>query len=346
LRTRELDGAEAFSGDPGILGTESQQRRWRASNSLLWIVSRRLLIGALVLFFVSALSFVLVSLTPGDAARAILGPYAPPATYVQLRHSLGLDLPLYEQYWRWLTHAAHGDLGRSLVTSEKTTDVINKRLPVTISLLLVSSIVISLLGVGIGIFSAVRGGRVGRSVDGFAIAGFALPSFWVGALLISFFAVRLRWFPATGYTPLSQSPVDWIRSLTLPVLALTLGSVAAIAKLTREAMLDALASEYVRMAKASGISPRSIIFRHALKNASMRIVTMTGLLVVGLLSGTIFVESVFALPGLGGMAVTSSMQHDLPVIQGIVIYFTVIVVVVNLLVDLTYTFLNPKVRVR
>jgi peptide/nickel transport system permease protein len=193
-------------------------------------------------------------------------------------------------------------------------------------------------------FSAVRGGAAGRAVDALALLGFALPSFWLGAVLIQFFAVDHHWFPATGYVPLAQSPKDWALSLVLPVSALALHSVAAIAKQTREAMLDALASEYVRMAWATGISPTAIVLRHALRNASIRVVTILGLLVVGLLGGTVFVEHVFALPGLGGLSVLAATQHDLPVIQGVVLYFTAIVLTVNLVVDVAYTWLNPRVR--
>jgi peptide/nickel transport system permease protein len=307
-------------------------------------VLRRLLLALPLLFVVSALSFVLVSLTPGDAARAILGPTAPPEAYPKLRHELGLDLPLYAQYWRWLKKAAHGDLGVSLFTSESVTHAIDARLPVTLSLITGALLVSVVVGVGLGVFSAARGGAAGRFVDAFALGGFALPSFWVGAVLIALFAVDVRWFPATGYVTLAQSPKRWFLSLVLPVIALALQGVAAIAKQTREAMLDALGSEYIRMARASGVSPASILFRHALKNAAMRVVTLLGLQAVGLLSGTVLVESVFALPGLGGLAVNSSIQHDLPTVQGIVVYFTVIVVVINLVIDLAYSSLNPRVR--
>ena len=311
---------------------------------LLRVLVRRLLLTVPLLFVVSGLSFLLVSLTPGDAAREILGTQAPPDAYPKLRHALGLDQPLWEQYWRWVKHALHGDLGASLFTSEAVTHAINARLPVTLSLIAGALLVSMLVGVGLGVFSAVRGGVAGRLVDAFALGGFALPSFWVGVVLIALFAVNLRWFPATGYVPLTQSPKQWFLSLVLPVVALALHGVASIAKQTREAMLDALGSEYVRMAWANGVSPASILFRHALKNAGMRVVTVLGLQAVGLLGGTVLVENVFALPGLGGLAVNASIQHDLPVVQGIVVYFTLIVVLINLAIDLAYTWLNPRVR--
>lgn len=311
---------------------------------ILRVTVRRLLLAIPLLFVVTALSFVLVSLTPGDAAHEILGTNAPPEAYPKLRHALGLDLPLHEQYWRWLENAVHGDLGASLFTSESVTHAIDARLPVTLSLMLGALFVTVVLGVGLGFFSAVRGGIAGRFVDAMALLGFALPSFWIGAVLIAVFAVNLGWFPAVGYVPLAESPQQWLRSLVLPVAALALHAVAAIAKQTRESILDVLSSEYIRMARANGISPASLLLRHTLKNAAIPIVTVVGLQAVGLLGGTVLVESVFALPGMGGLAVNASIQHDLPVIQGVIVYFTLLVVLINLLIDLTYTWLNPRVR--
>jgi peptide/nickel transport system permease protein len=315
-----------------------------AGDPLLVIVVKRLLFAIPLLFVVSALSFLLVSLTPGDAAREILGTNPPPGAYPKLRHSLGLDLPVQEQYWRWLTHAFHGDLGASLITGETVTHAIDGRLPVTLSLMLLALLVTLVVGVLLGLFSAVRGGVAGRLIDGLAMTGFALPSFWIGAVLISVFSVGLRWFPVVGYVSLASSPSRWLRSLALPVVALSLHAVAAVAKQTREAVVDVLSSEFIRMARANGVSPTSILFRHTLKNAAIRIVTIVGLLAVSLLGGTVLVESVFALPGLGSLAVSSALQHDLPVVQGIVVYFTLLVVAINLLIDLTYTWLNPRVR--
>lgn len=311
---------------------------------MLRVVAHRVLVSVPLLLVVSALSFVLISFTPGDAARQILGTEAPPEAYPKLRRELGLDLPLYEQYWRWLKNAATGDLGTSLFSPESVSTLISDRLAVTLSLIIGSVVVSVILGVALGVFSALRGGAAGRAADAFALIGFAIPEFWLGVQLIVLFAVQLRWFPATGYVPLTESPVDWLRSLVLPITALSLGAVAAIGKQTREAMLDALASEHIRMAWANGVPARSIIFKHALRNASLPVVTVVGLLAVGLLGGTIVVENVFALPGVGSLAVTAATQHDLPLIQGIAACFTILVVVVNLLVDLAYSWLNPRVQ--
>lgn len=313
---------------------------------LIRFVTRRVLTTVPLLFVVSGLSFLLVSLTPGDATRRILGAEASPETYRQLRHEMGLDLPVYEQYARWLGGALTGDLGGSLYTGESVNHAIGARLPVTLSLIVGALVATAVIGIALGMLSAIRGGVLGRVVDALALVGFAIPAFWAGAVLIVLFAVKLQWFPPTGYVAVGESPRLWAQALVLPVAALALHGVAAVAKQTRESMLNVLGSEYIRMAWASGLTPRSIFMRHALKNAATRAVTVVGLQAVGLLSGTVVVEAVFALPGLGSLAVNASLQHDLPLIQGIVVYFTLIIVAINLITDLSYVWLNPKVRMQ
>lgn len=332
----------ADTGDEATVGTG--RSLLGARNPVLYLVVRRLVLAIPLLFVVSALSFVLVSLTPGDAARQILGASATPTQYAALRHGLGLDTPLYQQYGNWVRHAVTGDLGTSLFTNESVTQALNSRLPVTLSLVVGSVALSALCGVALGVLSAIRGGVVGRAVDAFGLVMFALPAFWVGAELISLLAVKVRAFPATGYVPLEQSPSGWLRSLVLPILSLVLGGVAAVAKQTREAMSEVLGTEYVRMSWASGVSGASVYFRHALKNVSPRVITVLGLQAVSLLGATIVVETIFALPGLGSYAVSASLQHDLPVVQGVAVYFTGMVVVVNLVIDLAYTWLNPRMR--
>ena len=337
---------------PPVAPPRSSRTAWvpdRASlarNPVLRVVVRRCVMTVPLLFVVSALTFILVSLTPGNAAEEILGTSATPAEYAALNRALGLNLPLYEQYWNWLRHALTGDLGQSIFTSQPVTQEIGQRLPVTLSLLIGALVTSAVIGIGLGVFSAVRGGAAGRAADALALIGFSLPAFWVGAELIVIFAVWQNWFPATGYVSITSSPIGWLHSLVLPVATLSLYGIASTAKQTREAMLDVLASEYIRMAWANGVPARTIIFRYALRNASMRVVTVLGLLAVGLLGGTVLVENVFALPGLGSLMVTAATQHDLPVVAGIAVYFTLIVVAINLAVDLTYAWLNPRVRVR
>jgi peptide/nickel transport system permease protein len=315
-------------------------------NPVVRVNVRRCVMAVPLLFVVSALTFILVSLTPGNAAQAILGTNATPGEYAALNRALGLNLPLYEQYWNWLRHALTGDLGQSIFTHQPVTQAISQRLPVTLSLLAGTLLVSVVAGIGIGVFSAVRGGAAGRAADALALIGFSLPAFWVGTELIVIFAVWQNWFPATGYVSITQSPGGWLRSLALPVASLSLYGIAATAKQTREAMLDVLASQYIRMARANGISRSAVVFRHGLRNASIRVVTVLGLQAVGLLGGTVLAENVFALPGLGSLMVTAATQHDLPVIAGIVVCFTLMVVAINLLTDLAYAWLNPRIRVQ
>jgi peptide/nickel transport system permease protein len=313
------------------------------------VIGRRIVVSIPLLFVVSVLVFVLMSLIPGNVAQTILGSPAtsglPPSAYQALVRQLGLDKPLPVQYWAWLTHALHGDLGVSLVTKQPVSQAITQRFPVTLSLVVGSVLVALVAGVSLGIVSAVRGRAAGKSVDAVSMVGWIVPVYWLAAELIIIFAVKVRWLPASGYVPFTQSPGDWLRSLILPVLALAVGAAGVFAKFTREAMLDAFSSEYVRMARANGISERTIVLRYSLKSASLQVVTLAGLWAVGLLIGTVFVEQVFALPGLGSLIVQGARNHDLTMVQGVAVFFTLIVIGVNLFVDLVYTVLSPKVRV-
>lgn len=311
---------------------------------LVGLILRRLLMAVPLLVVVSALTFVLVSFAPGDPVAGILGPNATPEAYERMRALLGLGQPLHVQYWHWLQGALHGNLGTSLYTGESVSKAIFDRSSVTLSLAVGSLLVSVVVGIGLGLVSAISRGPLARIVDVFALLGWALPSFWVGAMLILLFAVNLRLLPATGYVPLATSSAEWARSLVLPVAALSLGGIAAVTKQTRESFLDVLSTEYIRMAWANGVRPWSIYLRHAMKNASIRVVTILGLLAVGIVGGTVLVESVFALPGLGSLSVRASLQHDLPVVQGIVVLVTALVVVVNLIIDIAYAVLNPRVR--
>jgi peptide/nickel transport system permease protein len=319
------------------------------SDPVLGVVARRLALSVPLLFVVSALVFLLTSIAPGNATEVILGPQEtsglPRADYDRLAHQLGLDRPLHLQYWEWLSHAVAGDFGISLATRQPVIEIIFQRLSVTLSLVVGTLVVSVLVGVGLGIVSGVRGRAVGRTVDALAMVGWVVPVFWLSAQLIVIFAVELGWFPATGYVPFAQSPSEWARSLVLPVAALSLGAIAGFAKFTREAMLDALASDYIRMARANGESARSIVFQHAFKSALVQVITLTGLLTIGLLVGTVFVEDVFSLPGLGSLVVNAIRGEDLPVVQGAAVFFALIVIAVNLVTDLAYSLVSPKARV-
>jgi peptide/nickel transport system permease protein len=319
-------------------------RRLRAGHPVMATVLRRIVLSAVLLLVVSALTFVLVSLSPGDPAEQILGFQATPDALARLRESMGLDLPLWQQYANWLAHAATGNLGVSITSGQPVSQIILGRLPVTLSLLIGALIVTTLLGVGAGVLAALRGRWVARIVDAVGLLGFAVPSFWLASELVALFSVKLGWFPAIGYTTFGDSPMGWLKSLVLPLIALSLAGVAFITKQTRESMAGVLNSEYIRMARGHGISGPSLILRYALRNAAVPVVTVIGVHGVALLTGTLFVENVFSLPGLGSALVQAALDHDIPTVLGITMTFTVIVIVINIVVDLSYSWLNPKVR--
>lgn len=309
------------------------------------VIVRRLLWSAPLLFVVSVFTFVLVSLVPGDPARTILGENARPEQYAALRRQLGLDASLPEQYWRWLKGVFQGTLGVSVFTGETVTSILGSRLETSLVLVVVGTLAATLVGVLLGTISALRGGVVGRMLDAVSQLGLALPNFWLGLVLMAIFAVAIPIFPATGYVALGEDPGRWAVSLVLPVAALGFVAVAVIAKQTRDALLDALNSEYVDTFETNGFSRRSIVYRHALRNAAPPVLAVVGVVFVNLLGGAVLVESIFSLPGLGSAVVEATVRHDVPVIQGAVLYFTVMVVVVNLVVDLLHGYLDPRVRV-
>ena len=311
---------------------------------MLRAIIRRLLVSVPLVWAVTAVTFLLVGLIPGDVAQAILGQYGTPQQYAQLRASLRLSEPLTTRYWHWLEQAIHGNLGVSPVYQAPVTSLLDSRLPVTFSLVIGATLVSAILGIALGVASALRRGFLGRVVSLVGLVGLAVPGFFLGLLLIAWFAVSMRIFPATGYVPLTNSPGQWLRSLVLPVTTLSIPGIAVIAKQTRDAMLDVLSRPFIRTLRASGVARPSIIFKHALRSAAIPVVTVIGLTFIGSLGGTVLVESVFALPGLGGLAVQATTKHDLPVIQGVVLYFTVVVVMVNLVVDIGYSALDPRVR--
>ncbi len=311
---------------------------------MLTLVIRRLLWAVPLLVIVSLLAFVLLGLTPGDPARSILGPQATEAQLEAVRLSLGLDQPWYVQYWNWLTAALSGDLGTSMSSKTPVLAQLNSRLPVTLSLVVGATLVSSVLGIALGTYSAVRGGALGRFTDALSMLGFAIPNYWLGLVLVALFSVRLSWFPATGYVAFADSPSRWLLSIALPVITLAVGGITMIAKNTRDAMADVLTRDFIDVLRSEGWSESRIIYRHALRNAAIPVVTAIGIFFIGVLGGTVLVETVFAMPGLGGLAVGSTERHDIPVLLGVTLYFCIGVVIVNLLVDVAYGLLNPKAR--
>lgn len=311
---------------------------------MLRVVVRRLLWSIPLVLVATSVSFILGALVPGDAARAILGPVATQAQLQALQAQLGLDKPLLRQYGDWIFHALQGQLGSSIFTGQPVTTELNQHLEVTLSLLVLGTLMGAVVGVALGTAAAVRRGALGRAVDILALAGLAIPSFWVALVLTAVFAVTLRLFPVVGYVSITESPLRWAQSLVLPVTALALGSSTVIAKQTRDSLLQVLDQDFIRVLRANGFSRRSILYRHALRNAGIPVLTVIGVVFASLIGGTVFVEQVFAMPGLGSEAVRATTTHNLPVIQGVVVYFTLLVVAVNLLTDLCYAALDPRVR--
>jgi peptide/nickel transport system permease protein len=312
---------------------------------MLRLIGRRLALSLPLLFVVTGSTFLLVALIPGDVARTLVGGQATREQYLELRHSLGLDQSLPARYWEWLSHAVHGDLGDSAFSQQPVTTLLNDRLEATFWLVVLATLTAAVIGISLGIAGALRSGSIGRAVDAIALIGLAIPDFLLGLVLVAWLAVAVEVFPATGYVPLGEDPAEWARSLVLPVITLAVPALAVIAKQTRDAMRDVLERPFIRTLRASGVSRRSIVFKHALRSAAIPVVTVVGIVFVGILSGTVVVESVFAIPGLGGLAVQATTQHDVPLILGAVVYFTVIVIVMNVLVDLAYGWLDPRVRV-
>ena len=310
------------------------------------LILRRLAWSVPLLFAVTFLSFGLNSLAPGDLARTLMQGEGSEAQYQELRHELGLDAPLPVRYGRWLAQALSGDLGVSFFTKERVVSLLNDRVGVTLSIMAGVLVVCLAAGLALGVASALRGGWVGRAIDALSLVGLTLPSFWVALVLIAVFAVWLQWLPATGYTPLKQNPAAWLQGLVLPVLSVSLISITAIAKQTRDAMNEVMGRDFIRSLRASGLPERSIVWKHALRNAALPVVTVLGLVMVNAISGAVFVERAFVLPGLGSLAVSAAQNNDVALMQGATLYFTFLTIAINLLVDLSYGWLNPKVRVQ
>jgi peptide/nickel transport system permease protein len=306
---------------------------------------RRLLLSVPLLFVVSILTFLMVAIVPGDPAVRILGAGHSATEYQALDQKLGLTAPLLVQYWHWVDGVLHGSLGTSLFTNQAVTGALAQRLPTTVWLVIGATLVTLVAGIALGLASAVWRGPLGRVVDAASWLGFAVPNFWLGLVLVEFIAVKGGLLPSTGYVPLGQDPGAWLRSLILPVITLAAVGVTGIAKQTRDAMSDVLDQEFMAALRMAGLSRRSLLLRHALRNAAIPIVTTAGLFSIAMLGGSILVEHVFVLPGMGSLVVEAAADHDLPVIEGAVLYFTLIVIVVNQLIDLSYAWLNPKVRV-
>jgi peptide/nickel transport system permease protein len=310
-------------------------------------VVRRVAAIVPLLLIITFLVYAFVLIIPGDPARTLAGGiHASPAAVAQIRHQLHLDQPLLAQYWHWLTNVLQGNLGTSLFQHQSVASGIAHRLPLTLSLALGAFALSILLGLPLGILAGIRPGTLtDRSATVGASIGIAMPDFWVAMILVVLFAVKAKALPDIGYVGLGTNPWEWFRHLLLPWIALGLAGAATLARQVRGALIDALDQDYVRTARSMGLPERQVIGRLALKNALTPAMTILGIQFAYLLGGTVIIEQIFSIPGLGAYILQAIDSKDLPVIQGTVLLIAVVFVVVNLLVDLAYGVLNPKVRV-
>lgn len=309
-------------------------------------VGRRLVACVVLVVVIAGITFMLAFSGTGNVARNLLGENATPDQLAAKNAELGLDKPLLAQLGTWAQHAVRGDLGISWFTNEPVAQAIANRLPVTLSMVVLAVTLTALISVGLGVAAAVRGGWLDRVIQVLSVAGFALPNFWVALVLVVFFSVTLGVLPATGYVRLSESPGGWAAALVLPVASLVIGSTASAAQQVRGAVIDVLRQDFVRTLRARGISPRSVLFRHALRNAATPALTVLSLQFIALLGGAVVVEKVFAIPGLGTLTINAALQGDVPVLMGVVVTLVVLVVIVNLVIDIVSGWVNPKVRVQ
>jgi peptide/nickel transport system permease protein len=311
---------------------------------MLIFILRRLAAGVVLLVVISSVAFLLLYLGAGDVARRILGQEATQADVAAKAADLGLNRPLLVQYADWVGHAVRGDLGTSWFTGEQVSSGIASRLAVTLSLVIGATLITAIVAVVLGVWAAVRRGWVDKLVQVVSILGFAIPGFLIAVGLVLIFALKLGLFQPTGYVSFSDSPAGWLGTITLPVIALSVGGIAGVAGQVRGAVLDALRQDYVRTLRSRGLSFNRVVFKHVLRNAGGPALAVLAVQFVGLLGGAVIVEQVFAIPGLGQVAVSSTSQGDIPLVMGLVVATAIIVVIVNLLIDLAQGWLNPKVR--
>jgi peptide/nickel transport system permease protein len=312
---------------------------------MLAYVIRRLFSTLIVMAIVAVFVFLLLHLSPGDPVAIIAGDNATQDQIDAIRQRLGLDDPLPVQFLRWISHVVQGDLGVSIFSNEPVLKLVQQRLEPTVSLALTTLLVAVTLAVSFGVVAAWKAGSwIDRLLMVVSVVGFSVPVFVVGYLLIYVFAIQLRWLPVQGYTPLSEGVGLWARNLVLPSLALGLAYVALIARITRASMLDVLSEDYIRTARAKGVATSSTLLKHALKNAGVPIVTVIGIGVALLISGVVITETVFNIPGVGRLVVDAISKRDYPIIQGVILIFSGVYVLVNLAVDLTYTLIDPRIR--
>ncbi len=312
---------------------------------MLTYVARRILMTVPVIAVVAVVVFGLLYLTPGDPAMVIAGDQATVQEVARIRVSLGLDRPPYERFGIWIWQVLHGDLGESIFSGEPVGRLIAQCLGATLSLLVMSVVIAVGAGVPLGVMAAWKQGRAAdRALTIFTVVGYSIPIFVAGYILAYVFATRLHWFPVEGFAPPSEGVGPFLLRLVLPSVTLSIVYATLIASVTRTSMLDVLSQDYIRTAAAKGVPERDILFRHALKNAAVPIVTIIGSGIATLIGGAVIVEDVFAIPGLGRLTVDAILHRDYPIIQGVVLLSSASYVLINLAVDLCYTVLDPRIR--
>ncbi|MBI4924217.1 MAG: ABC transporter permease [Devosia nanyangense] len=310
----------------------------------LFIV-RRLLSAIPVLFVVSLMSFVIMWLVPGDITAVLGGADASPEEIERIREQVGLDRPIYERAIIWYSSLFHGDLGYSYLLDRPVVDAVLERLQVTLSLATLALVIATLVGVLLGVLAAVKHNTwldQGSMIA--ALVGLSIPDFWFGIVLIILFGVTLGWLPTGGFVPITEDVLGWARSMTLPALTLAFTQMGVIARMTRSSMLDVLNQDFIRTARAKGMRAHTVVFKHALRNAVVPILTVVGVTTGVLLSGAVVIETVFSLPGVGRLIIGSIQRRDFPIIQGGLLVTASVFVFVNIIVDMLYGFFDPRVR--
>ena len=312
---------------------------------MIGIILSRLLSALPILVIVSLITFAMIHLIPGDPAAAIAGLSATPEEIANIRHNLGLDKPMMEQLIRWYGNLLHGNLGRSLLLGEPVLEATMFRLPVTIGLSLYALVITLVIGLVTGVLAALRQNTwVDQAAMMFAMIGISVPNFYLGLLMIILFAVDLGWLPSGGYVTLWSDPLGWLASMTMPAVSLALLLAGLLARITRSTMLEVLRQDYIRTARAKGLPRRLVVVKHALSNALIPIVTVIGIIVSLLISGSVVTESLFSIPGVGQLLTQAVLNRDYPMVQGGLLIVTALLVLVNIGVDIIYAFLDPRVR--
>ncbi|MFV0475717.1 MAG: ABC transporter permease [Pikeienuella sp.] len=312
---------------------------------MLRYVLQRILAAIPVMIFVALFVFLLLRLTPGDPAAIIAGDTATPEQLEQIRESLGLNEPLYIQFVTWIGSLLQGDFGTSILSGTPVIDMIGQRMEPTLSLALTTMVLSILIAVPLGIIAAWKHGTiVDQLVMAISVLGFSVPVFVIGYVLISIFAMDLKWFPVQGFRPIGDGIGAFFSRIALPTITLTLLYIALIARITRTSMLEILGEDYIRTARAKGLQERKVLMRHALRNCSVPIITVIGIGFALIISGVVVTESVFNLPGLGRLTVDAVLARDYPVIQAVILIFSLVYVLINLMIDIAYVLLDPRIR--